>query len=83
MTPVNNEYTNTRQDSRFLKKLAEKSGGKYFSEQEASQLIDHFDISPRLVRQKETFDIWNKLPMLLVIIGLLSIEWFCMIRVGV
>jgi hypothetical protein len=82
VTPVNNEFTYTRQDYRFLKALAEKSGGKYFSEQDAGQLLDHLDISSRLVREEETFDIWNKLPMLLVIIILLSIEWFFRKRKG-
>jgi hypothetical protein len=82
VTPVNNEFTYTRQDYRLLKKLAEKSGGKYFNSTEASQLPPSLDLSTRLVREEETVDLWNRLPMLLAIILLLSVEWFFRKRKG-
>jgi hypothetical protein len=82
VTPVNNEFTYTRQDYRLLKKLAEKSGGKYFNSPDASELPNSLNLSSKLVREEETFELWNKLPMLLAIILLLCVEWFIRKRKG-
>jgi hypothetical protein len=82
VTPVNNEFTYTRQDYRLLKKLAEKSGGKYFNSSDASNLPNSLNLSSKLVREEETFELWNKLPMLLSIILLLCVEWFIRKRKG-
>jgi hypothetical protein len=82
VTPVNNEFTYTRQDYRLLKKLAEKSGGKYFNSSNASNLPNSLNLSSKLVREEETFELWNKLPMLLSIILLLCVEWFIRKRKG-
>jgi hypothetical protein len=76
VTTVSGEFLTTRQNQRFLKKLAEKAGGLYFNEWEADNLVSSLNFKPEIKRESETFELWNRLPFLLIIIFLLSLEWF-------
>jgi hypothetical protein len=76
VTTVNREFLTTRQNHRFLKRLAEKTGGEYFDESNAADILNSLYLKPELKRETETFELWNRWPFLLVIIVLLSIEWF-------
>jgi len=76
VTTVNREFLSTKQNYRFLKRLAEKTGGSYFSKEDADQLVTTLNLKPELKRESETIEIWNRLPFLLIIIFLLSLEWF-------
>jgi hypothetical protein len=75
VTTVNREYLNSKQNHRFLKRLAEKTGGKYFNETNASDLINYLNLKPEMKSESDTVELWNRLPFLLVIIFLLSLEW--------
>jgi len=76
VTTINREFLTTRQNYRFLKRLSEKTGGEYFNETEAGNLVNSLNLKPELKRESETFELWNRWPFLLVIIILLSLEWF-------
>ncbi len=76
VTTVNREFLNTKQNHRFLKRLAEKTGGKYFDEDDTGDLINYLNLKPEINRKSETMELWNRLPILLLIIFLLSLEWF-------
>lgn len=76
VTTVNREFLNTRQNHRFLKRLAEKTGGKYFDEKEVNDLINYLNLKPEIRRESEIVELWNRLPFLLIIIFLLCLEWF-------
>ncbi len=80
--PVNREFLKTKQDVPFLKKLAEKSGGKYFHENEAEKIKDVLNIRPEIKVESTTIELWNRLPVLLAIIFLLSLEWLIRKRKG-
>jgi hypothetical protein len=80
--PVNREFLKTKQDVPFLKKLAEKSGGKYFHENEAEKIKDVINIRPEIKAESTTIELWNRMPVLLAIIFLLSLEWFIRKRKG-
>jgi hypothetical protein len=82
ITSVNREFINTQQNYRFLNRLAEKTGGKYFSEANARDLVNYLKFKPKFSRESKTFELWNRLPILLVIIFLLSLEWFIRKRKG-
>jgi hypothetical protein len=82
VTPINNEFLYTKQDYRLLQLIAEKSGGKYFHERQADQLINHLDLKRKTVSVEKTFELWNKMFILLAIIFLLSLEWFIRKRKG-
>jgi hypothetical protein len=76
VTTVNSEFLNTKQNHRFLKKLAVKTGGKYFDEKDSGDIIKYINLKPEIKRESETVELWNRLPFLLIIIVLLSLEWF-------
>ena len=76
VTTVNREFLNTKQNYRFLKRLAEKTGGKYFDENNAGDLINYLSLKPEIKNESETIQLWNRLPFLLIIIFLFSLEWF-------
>jgi hypothetical protein len=76
VTTVNREFLNTKQNHRLLKRLAEKTGGNYFDEKDAGELINYLSLKPEVNRESETVELWNRLPFLLIIIFLLSLEWF-------
>jgi hypothetical protein len=80
--PVNREFLKTKQAVNFLKKLAEKSGGTYFNENEAEKIKDILDFRPEIKTESATIELWNRLPVLLIIIFLLSLEWFIRKRKG-
>ena len=76
VTTVNREFLNTKQNYRFLRRLAEKTGGKYFDENKAGDLINYLSLKPEIKNESETIQLWNRLPFLLIIIFLFSLEWF-------
>jgi hypothetical protein len=76
VTTVNREFLTTRQNFRFLKRLSEKTGGEYFNEIEAGNLVNSLNLKPELRSESETFELWNRWPLLLIVIILLSLEWF-------
>jgi len=76
VTTVNREFLNTKQNHRFLKRLAEKTGGRYFDEEDGYDLINFLNLKPEIKRENETVELWNRLPFLLIIIFLLCLEWF-------
>jgi len=76
VTTVNREFLNTKQNHRFLKRLANKSGGKYFDEDDSDKLINYLNLKPEIKQESDTIELWNRLPFLVIIIFLLSLEWF-------
>jgi hypothetical protein len=81
-TPVNIEFQYTRQDDQLLRKLADKSGGRYVDESNYSDLFNEFNFPVRYQEVTRTFEIWQKAALLLLIIFLLSVEWFIRKRLG-
>jgi hypothetical protein len=74
--PVNNEFLYTKQDSQFLQKLAARTGGKYFSEKNYLEIINSLDRSAQIVRSSKTIELWNRISLVIIIILLLSLEWY-------
>ena len=80
--PVNIEFLYTRQDYQLLRKLADKSGGQYVDEQNYQDLLTELNFPVRYEEVTRSFDLWQKLSLLLLIIFLLSAEWFIRKRLG-
>lgn len=74
--PVNNEFIFTKQDAEFLKKLASTTGGRYFTTQTYKNILPLLPTTPKIIEITENYDLWNKMYTLLIIIFLLSVEWF-------
>ena len=82
VTPVNTEFQDTRQDKRMLIQLAAQTSGTYFSEDASEDIFAHLDLQNKSEITANSFDLWQKLPALLLILALFSIEWFVRKRKG-
>jgi hypothetical protein len=82
VSAVNKEFLHTNQNDQFLKNLSARTGGYYFTEQEAMEVLKYLEFKQNLSQKSETIEIWNRLPFLLLIIVLLSLEWFIRKRKG-
>ena len=80
--PVNREFMFTNQNYTFLQQLSEKFNGKYYHENIAKDLPDDLDLSPKRERQELTVELWHKMAILIIILILLSVEWFIRKRLG-
>ena len=76
ITTVNREFLSTKQNFRFLQRLSTKSGGGYFNEAQVDELLASLDLEPELKRESETIELWYRWPFLVVILFLISLEWF-------
>jgi hypothetical protein len=80
--PTNNEFIYTRQDVDFLKQLARQTGGRYFNESQAPELVNALDLTPIKKEEQKIWDIWQNIYLLLLLIALLTIEWIIRKRKG-
>jgi len=62
-------------DPAALAALARRTGGSSFSYREFDRALDMIDRTDLAVSTTEEFSFWNKLWLLLVLIGALSLEW--------
>ncbi len=80
--PYDKEYLKTRQNAAFLKQLASRMGGRYFTSDDISRLAEVLDVPPKRVRSDRELEIWYKPAMLLAIIFLITMEWVIRKRSG-
>jgi hypothetical protein len=70
----------------LLEQLAARSGGKYFDPAAASTLVQSVsslpNFTPRKIVRTEHHELWNRSWMLVLVLGLFSIEWFVRKRNG-
>ena len=76
------EFIYTKQDYKFLKQLAEQSGGEYYRAADYKKLKDDLPVYKRMQRYSAAFELWNRFWVLILIIGLLALEWFIRKRKG-
>ncbi len=76
------EYQNTRMNEELLKRLATESGGAYYTADDFGELKEKLDFPEKYVVIKNEWEIWNKIPLLVACILLLSTEWFIRKRKG-
>jgi len=62
-------------DPTVLNALARLSGGDYFTYDQFDKAVGLIDLSPVEVKQKGELVLWNKLWLLVIIVGALSVEW--------
>ena len=78
----NLEYLQTRIDENFLKQLALKSGGQYIADSSLTSLKELLSFPPQNILESREWQLWNKIYLLIIVIVLLSIEWFIRKRTG-
>jgi hypothetical protein len=82
VVPVNREFIYTNQNYRFLIQMSQKSGGKYYSEDNASDILNNIDLNKRRQRIEKSLELWHQIYTLILITLLLSLEWLIRKRTG-
>ncbi len=69
------EFTQTRQDSAFLKEWAEGSGGAYLTLAQLKNSEKFPVLSPVPVKYKTEIDLKNSVVLLIMLLSLITLEW--------
>ena len=65
-----------------MKQMAANSSGKFWSIKEFLEASESFNLQSQIQYINQEEILWNKLYWLIVIVGLLSLEWFLRKRWG-
>jgi len=82
VSDLNREYYSAAQNSDLLKRISAETGGKYYTPAEAQSLLDDLIYRQTPYSERVTKDLWDMPVNFLLIIGLLSAEWFLRKREG-
>jgi hypothetical protein len=82
VTDLNREFFGVAQNSDLLKRIATETGGKYYTPTEAQSLLDDLTYRQSPYSERVTKDLWDMPINFMLIIGLLSGEWFLRKREG-
>ena len=80
---MNSEMTNVQMDITDLKRAADASGGKFYTFETASTLIDELPMGRQVrIEPLPPDPIWNSWWVALVFLGVLVSEWLLRRRLG-
>ncbi|HKE55812.1 MAG TPA: hypothetical protein VKB46_03890, partial [Pyrinomonadaceae bacterium] len=78
----NREYYGATQNSDLLKRIAAETGGKYYPISDVQSLLDDLTYRKTPYSERVTKDLWDMPINFILIIGLVSAEWFLRKREG-
>ncbi|MFQ5822818.1 MAG: glutamine amidotransferase [bacterium] len=70
------EFANAHLQNTLLKRIAELSGGVYYHEKEAERLPDEISVIQSSYSKMVEYDLWDMPLLFLLVILILSIEWY-------
>jgi uncharacterized membrane protein len=79
---LNREYFGATQNSDLLKRIATETGGKYYTATNIQTLLDDLTYRQTPYSERVTKDLWDMPINFMLIIGLLTAEWFLRKREG-
>jgi len=82
VSDLNREFYGAEQNSDLLKRVATETGGKYYTPSEAQKLLDDLTYRQSPYSERVTKDLWDMPINFMLIVGLLSAEWFLRKREG-
>ena len=82
VSDLNREYYSAAQNSDLLQRIASETGGKYYTAAESQALFDDLIYRQTPYSERVTKDLWDMPVNFMLIIGLLSAEWFLRKREG-
>ena len=82
VSDVNREYYSAAQNSDLLKRIAAETGGKYYTPAQVQSLLDDLTYRQTPYSERVTKDLWDMPVNFVLLIGLLSAEWFLRKREG-
>jgi hypothetical protein len=77
------ENFHTSQNRELLEKLAEQTGGRYYTPGDASKLASEISYSEAGITTRETRDLWDMPVLFLLVLSLRASEWLLRRRWGV
>lgn len=80
--PFNIELLDTRMNEELLKKLGELSNGGYVPIGAADSVFQSLEFPPELQNEEHRWELWGRGWLLMLVIGLLAVEWFIRVRLG-
>lgn len=82
VSDINRELYGAAQNSDLLKSIAKETGGKYYTPADTQSLLDDLTYRRTPYSERVTKDLWDMPINFMLIIGLLSGEWFLRKREG-
>jgi uncharacterized membrane protein len=82
VSDINREFYSASQNSELLKRIAAETGGKYYQAGDVQSLLDDLTYRRTPYSERVTKDLWDMPINFMLIIGLLSAEWFLRKREG-
>jgi hypothetical protein len=82
VSDLNREFYSAAQNSDLLKRIAAQTGGKYYQLSDVQSLLDDLTYRRSPYSERVTKDLWDMPINFVLIIGLLSGEWFLRKREG-
>jgi hypothetical protein len=82
VSELNREFFTASQNSDLLKRIAAETGGKYYQLDGLQSLIDDLTYRRTPYSERATKELWDMPINFILIIGLLSAEWFLRKREG-
>jgi len=70
------ELVNTAMNEKLLRGIGAESGGQYFSSENFGEIGKYLNFQTVSYDRKEEIELWNKMVLLFILTGLLSVEWF-------
>jgi uncharacterized membrane protein len=80
--PPNREARDAAQNSELLKRIAADTGGQYYTEGQATNLIEDLTHTEGPGSQRVPYELWDMPINFLLVIGLAASEWFIRKRKG-
>jgi hypothetical protein len=82
VSDLNREYYSAAQNSELLKRIASETGGKYYTPAQMQSLLDDLTYRQTPYSERVTKDLWDMPVNFMLLVGLLSAEWFLRKREG-
>jgi hypothetical protein len=76
VSDLNREFYSAAQNSDLLKRISAETGGKYYQLSDLQSLLDDLTYRKTPYSERVSKDLWDMPINFLLIIGLLSAEWF-------
>ena len=70
------ELLNTAMNEKLLKNIAAESGGRYLKADEFAGIVKYLNFQPQISDEKKEIELLNKVTLLFIFAGLLTVEWF-------
>ncbi|MDQ7066163.1 MAG: vWA domain-containing protein [candidate division KSB1 bacterium] len=80
--PFRIEFQHTETDFLLMQRLAMRSGGRAVAPDSLAQWAAGLQFAPRITYEEKQFPLWQRWPMLAIIVLSLSLEWFLRKRKG-